>query len=917
MDVNQELIYINKNNQWLDKTKEISSIIPNEDIFIITFKSSPKSYTYRKENIHWLSNPTKIDSQNVQIWHRGIQVSNYIEILYFKNDNHAYYRIFFHDGSSKIYDASNVYVVNNSLINSENKSCFSYLKRIASVVGLVKDGINLLEQQYEKITFIRDDSVLSHYLNPKPLPPSSSKIPSLLFPFGCNHSQIEAIHRAFENQISVIEGPPGTGKTQTILNIIANMILQKKTVAIVSNNNEATKNIQEKLQKYGLDFFIASLGNQENKDTFLKEQTGSYPNLSSFQIPTEALEIIKARAINESKKLREMLQLQNKLAKLKEELSLLQLEKQHFEQFFPSILETPHRKKVNAETLASVRAKYQVLAETGHSITLFHWLYTWIWQGIGNRAFFRQEPSTIYASLSKLYYILRTKDINQEISTLENTLDQYSFTEQLTALTEDSLAVFKAFLFNKYGNKQNRQIFIKKDLCQESNNTFSTEYPIILSTTHSILSSVKDGFYDYVIIDESSQVDLVTGALALSCAQNTVIVGDQKQLPNVVNSNTAKITDEIFQKTSLPKGYRYSTNSLLSSILLLYPEVSKTLLQEHYRCHPKIIRFCNQRFYNGQLIAMTKDNDEKDILGVCKTVQGNHARGHYNQRQIDEIKQEFLPDLLTRVDPNAIGIISPYRAQKNAIKSDKQLNTFMIDTVHKFQGREKDAVIITTVDNEITPFTDNPNMLNVAVSRAKKYLRVLISDNEKNETTNFGDLVRYIEYNGGTILQGEVRSVFDLLYKGYEVELQKQLSHQMTPLEFNSEKLIFLLLQQILTRDEFSQFGFTIHQPLHVLLKDINILNEEEQNFIKTALAHTDFLIFNKMNKSPVLVIEVDGYNTHVDNEAQMHRDTLKDQILTKYSIDFIRLRTNESNEEARILDKLNSISATGFKHVV
>ena len=128
MDVNQELIYINKNNQWLDKTKEISSIIPNEDIFIITFKSSPKSYTYRKENIHWLSNPTKIDSQNVQIWHRGIQVSNYIEILYFKNDNHAYYRIFFHDGSSKIYDASNVYVVNNSLINSENKSCCSYVK---------------------------------------------------------------------------------------------------------------------------------------------------------------------------------------------------------------------------------------------------------------------------------------------------------------------------------------------------------------------------------------------------------------------------------------------------------------------------------------------------------------------------------------------------------------------------------------------------------------------------------------------------------------------------------------------------------------------------------------------------------------------------------------------------------------------
>ena len=73
------------------------------------------------------------------------------------------------------------------------------------------------------------------------------------------------------------------------------------------------------------------------------------------------------------------------------------------------------------------------------------------------------------------------------------------------------------------------------------------EYPIILSTTYSARNSlnVKDVQYDYVIMDEASQVDLATGALALSCAKNAVIVGDLKQLPNVIKSDVRKVAEQI------------------------------------------------------------------------------------------------------------------------------------------------------------------------------------------------------------------------------------------------------------------------------------------------------------------------------------------------------------------------------------
>ena len=142
---------------------------------------------------------------------------------------------------------------------------------------------------------------------------------------------------------------------------------------------------------------------------------------------------------------------------------------------------------------------------------------------------------------------------------------------------------------------------------------------------------------------------------------------------------------------------------------------------------------------------MTKDHDEPDVLTMYRTTAGNHARGHLNQRQIDVIQQEVLPRLHQQ-NFQSIGIITPYRDQVTAIR--KQLgDTYEVDTVHKFQGREQDAIILTSVGNVITDFVDDPHMLNVAVSRAVHSLAVITSQDPRNDQTNYGDLARYIEYN--------------------------------------------------------------------------------------------------------------------------------------------------------------------------
>ena len=83
-------------------------------------------------------------------------------------------------------------------------------------------------------------------------------------------------------------------------------------------------------------------------------------------------------------------------------------------------------------------------------------------------------------------------------------------------------------------------------------------------------------------------------------------------------------------------------------------------------------------------------------------------------------------------------------------------------------------------------------------------------------------------------------------------------------------------------------------------------MTEEERKFIHYN-SHIDILIYNKFDKKPVLAIEVDGFKFH-HNSKQMNRDKLKDSILSKCDIPLLRLKTNECNEEQRIINKLNEI---------
>ena len=382
-----------------------------------------------------------------------------------------------------------------------------------------------------------------------------------------------------------------------------------------------------------------------------------------------------------------------------------------------------------------------------------------------------------------------------------------------------------------------------------------------------------------------------------------VIVGDTKQLPNVVTEDMRVRAKAIFDTYNLKEGYQF-TKSFLQSILDIMPDVTQTLLREHYRCHPKIINFCNQKFYRGELIIMTKDNGEDDVLSVVKTVAGNHERNHYSQRQIDVIKNEIMPKY--NFNPEETGIITPYRNQVEAL--NREITDIDAATVHKFQGKEKDNIIISTVDDEISDFADDPYLINVAVSRAKKKLMLVVTGNEQSKEHNITDLIDYIQYNNFEVVESKIYSIFDYLYKQYTEERIAYLQKYKKISEYDSENLMYSLIQEIIADNKYSSLDVICHFPLNMLIKNPQLLNDRECQYAMNPATHLDFLIYNRISKKPVLAIEVDGYEFHKKDTVQASRDLLKDRIMDLYEIPLLRFKTNGCGEREKVVGMLDKL---------
>lgn len=898
------------------KTLQVDSIeCEGANGYRVRFKNNSKSYYYGCDKVAWLYNPEWFDPTHCKVVVDGALQNSVKEIWKFVCGTKCYWRIVYGNGYMREGDDDKMIVSTSCLGEEKSRDTFAYLKNVAIInpLGKEKNGNGILADLYEQVEYVDSETVAACYLNPNKYNPRSMKHADLIYPFGCNASQKKAVTTAFEHQISVVQGPPGTGKTQTILNIIANIVCQGKTVMVVSNNNSAITNVQEKLDKYGLSFVVAPLGSKENKEVFIANQP---------LVPAECS--LWGLSISESLKKKQKLHatlalldkvfaLQNERAELLQEQQAVALEWKHFcmDNDVDERLELTNR--INSKRVISLWLEYQAQAYGEKPISA-NWFVKWLeklkWWKMKwfskhrlylKSEFDRNNLTPLVKEFQTLYYLNRLEEIRQRINSINKDLAQHDAMELTKTLTTLSLSLFKAFLYSYYSKHKRVDFADLKDMRRRGNELIQ-QYPVVLSTTFSARSCVFTGKpYDYIIMDEASQVSIDTGALALICARNAVIVGDTMQLPNVVTDEDRLKLDAIMRQYNITDGYDCAKNSFLQSVLGVIKNVPETLLREHYRCHPRIINFCNQKFYGGNLLIMTEDKGEKDVLTAMRTVKGNHAINHYNQREIDVVMEEVLPVLK---DYDNVGIITPYNNQVDAFNN--QLRKGIAGTIHKYQGRENDAIIMSVVDNQITPFADDANMLNVAVSRAKKKFCLVLTGNDQEKHGYIMDLLDYIAYNNCTVTDSKLASIFDYMYEQYSEQRMLFLKMQPQISEYASENLTYVMLKEILSSDiRFKSLKVLCHVPLRQVVRDTSLMSERELKYAANYSTHLDFLIINNVSKKPVLAIETDGYSYHKEATDQHQRDAMKNRILSSYGLPLLRFSTKGSGEREKVIGEL------------
>lgn len=132
-----------------------------------------------------------------------------------------------------------------------------------------------------------------------------------------------------------------------------------------------------------------------------------------------------------------------------------------------------------------------------------------------------------------------------------------------------------------------------------------------------------------------------------------------------------------------------------------------------------------------------------------------------------------------------------------------------------------------------------------------------------------------------------------------------QVSEDTVLANYDSENLMYSVIQEVLAEEAFSSIGCAEHVSLATLVKDYEPLTAEERKYARNPLTHVDFLLFNQMDKRPVLAIEVDGTAFHKAESKQAERDMKKNSILEKCAVPLLRLRTDGSGEKEKIRNAL------------
>ncbi|WIG61939.1 MAG: hypothetical protein OJF49_004688 [Ktedonobacterales bacterium] len=631
-------------------------------------------------------------------------------------------------------------------------------------------------------------------------------------------AQTRVLRQAERRPLTLVIGPPGTGKSFTIAQIILDAVARGQTVLLSSKMNKAVDVVVEKLKPHlGSLTIILRGGDKRYRDELkqfldnLFDGTGApqKPRPGEIEMLEERLEDADAELARIGAEIANLLETEARWSRAYRELATTKTplyDVQKARQLGPGeitrMAEELRRLATNRAPLTgwlSGRKREQMVAEIAGKLGMTE-------EDLGRLESVLQHERARTEVARIEHDLFQSEDVNMLLTRHARLrADRGALVGELLAtrrrdalaealrLNRRTLALFKTALEARSSAEQDK-IFAELDFAALLNT-----FPIwaVTNPHASELLPLDAEMFDLVIVDEASQCDVASALPLLYRAKRAIVCGDPKQLRHLSflrEDRQAALASQHGLSASQRSQWNYRTHSLLDVVNGALPSQDDVvLLDEHYRSLPQIIEFSNRRFYGEALRVMTRRPDTIGVRSVeMRKVHGKREKAGYNTAETEAIITEInkiarAEAKRTVNEKTSIGVLSPYRDQVNYLSRTLaaklksrvlQDHDITVGTAHTFQGDERDVMLLSFCADpgshrSTVTFMNNENLFNVAITRARRR-QVIFTALDARHLPPGHLLGEYLSY-AGDLLENDRPEDFGARPTRFEEEVAKAL----------------------------------------------------------------------------------------------------------------------------------------------